>query len=180
MDIIFALNDDSNNLLDFELFIHHRAYRKLAWRVLEFSTHWGEPPFDILVKHLDPNLQPKHFTLNTTAQAVIQSFTIPPTSQSDLGLVYTVNVNNTSTWVRNLKGFWDRLEGHLLVDNPKKAKKMIREDSPKPQAVEDIVSVITLLESTMHIFSYLLSGDDAARALAHAGELNSLFPFQAF
>lgn len=54
---------------------------------------------------------------------------------------------------------------------------MIREDSPKPQAVKDIVSVITLLESTMHIFSYLLSGDNAAQALAHAGELNSLFPF---
>jgi len=48
--------------MEFQLFIHHRAYRKLAWRLLQFSTHWGKLPFELLSEHL-PSLPEKLFPI---------------------------------------------------------------------------------------------------------------------
>lgn len=65
-NIIVALDyTNPSDLSNFQLLIHQRAYRKLASRVSEFSTHWGRLPFDILSDHVDPKLPPKTFTFNS-------------------------------------------------------------------------------------------------------------------
>ena len=47
-DVIVSLKEGcANDLARFQVFIHHRAYQKLGWRVLDFSTHWGKSPFAI-------------------------------------------------------------------------------------------------------------------------------------
>lgn len=172
LDIIVALDPGSDNLLEFDLYMHHVAFRKLGWRVLEFLTHWGKSPFDILSENLDPKLKTKIFEIKGSKEVIRKNIEIDALSSTTKGLRYSVNGQNASKWVKTLNGLWCRLANHLLVDKSGTRKK-VRKDSLTPAAVEEVVVIIAHLESTLPILKHILSCKQVPRALADAGELNS-------
>lgn len=128
VNVVFALNpDDVHDLLRFQRLIHHRAFRKLAWRVLYFSTHWGYLPFHILGNHLGKDLPPKIVLFKSRDpefHSTIQSYVGDGTckhvhSMDDLGIsseaehAYCVNAENASEWLLAFTTLWNKLEGYL-------------------------------------------------------------------
>lgn len=113
---------ESLDLLAFQHFIHHRAYRKLGSRVEEFMTHWGALPFDILLAHLDPTLRTHVYTFAYKGLAFhtyfAQYVTLTPDmihSKTELTWKYCVNAANASQWINALKELWGGLVASLLV-----------------------------------------------------------------
>lgn len=123
LDIISILHpQETHQLQDFTFFIHHRAYRKLAWRVQEFSSHWGQSPFNILSAHLGPGVHSMDFSItyrDQLFQELIRNFCkgSGTFSSSETGIsrdVYCVNAENALEWVATLKYIWGQLEDSLL------------------------------------------------------------------
>ena len=50
LDILSFLRKENftDHHLDFLHFVHRRGFRKLSWRLWDFTTRWGKSPFDIL------------------------------------------------------------------------------------------------------------------------------------
>lgn len=175
-DVIFALGVEADNLLDFDLFIHHRAYRKLGCRVLEFFTHWGKSPFHILSENLDNTLESQRFEINGVDQEIIiQSLKIQPTMRTDLGVVYEIDGGNASQWLAKIEQFW--LQLHKILLYSKNEKLLVKKESPLPSMVEEIVSIMMILKALVPIFKHISSPSSVAQALAKAGELRMLFNF---
>ena len=183
-DVITSLNlRDSQDLLHFQLFIHHRAYRKVGWRVLEFSTHWGASPFKIISNSLtDPELESKTFVFkqHLTVHTLIQNRIMPEpqlSSGTSSKPVYCVNSSNALQWLKVLQDFWFDLEDELLVKSPpgKTKRMMVREDSPSYDSVRSIVLAMSALEALMPVLKHLLSATGVAQALASAGKFKSSF-----
>jgi len=174
-DVIASLK--SSDLYKFQLFVHHRAYRKLGWRVQFFSTHWGTSPFDIISNHLpDPDLTSESFRLqgvHSRAHAAINRY-VEPVSETELESVYLVNSDNASSWLKLFKSVWAQLQSHLFAkDSDGKTTGTVRKDSPSRQSVEAIVAMVALLERLMDVFIHLLSAHGVGQALAKAGKLDS-------
>ncbi|KAE9384597.1 hypothetical protein BT96DRAFT_1007911 [Gymnopus androsaceus JB14] len=164
-DVIASLrrpesSDQSSDLLPFQLFIHHRAYRKLGWRVLLFSTHWGKSPFDIISDCLpDPNLKSESFQFpggSSPFHDTLARYVPPESTQS--GDVYLVNSNNAARWLALFKSAWAKLQSHLLV----------KESDGKNPKVRRIVAIMVTLERLIDVFKHLLSANGVAQALAKA------------
>lgn len=121
-NVIVALDcDDPHDLRCFQRFIHHRAYRKLASRVLDFSTRWGISPIDIISANLDHTLTSKtfHFPTRDPAfhQFVQKCITPEPAipSTSDTTLCYRISPDTAHLWVKVLNTAWFALQEELLV-----------------------------------------------------------------
>lgn len=178
-DVIMSL--DHKNPLDlvrFQLFIHHRAFRKLGWRVQEFLTHWGVLPFDILSQHLDPNLRSEtfDFAVGPHFHDCIQRYVKLGPKMYVFSLkkgrrVYCVNADNALEWLDGLKEVWSGLQASLLIEHNSNWR--VREESPSPATVNDMVTRVFVLEAFMPIFEHLLSAESAGAALHNAGELGS-------
>lgn len=183
--MIVALNSKNPaDLPRFQLFVHHRAYRKLGQRVLKFSTHWGRLPFDILAEHIDTRLKQKTFQFkyqDLEFHNLIQSYVSPETDISCTSVinsrpVYVVNAMNASQWIEALKELWLRLQSYLLVESSDEGKSlMVNMDSPTTRIINDIVTVMFVLEALMPMFEYLLSAQGVSQVFARAGELDNSF-----
>lgn len=181
--VITALNcDDIRDLIRFELLILQRAHRKIAWRVLELSTHWGQSPFDIIFDHLDNELPSKTFQFqyrDPEFHEVIQSYVraeppSPSSSDRNSGPVYSINAKNAHQWLLALKYSWAQLQSCLLVqesDEGNTTRMMVRKDPPNVQTIDNILAMMFLFEALMPVLKHLLSAQGAAYALANAGEL---------
>lgn len=176
-DIILSLNP--SNLLDlvkFQLFAHHRAYRKLGWRIHEFLTHWGVLPFDILQNNIDRNLVPKMFHLKGVDSEfhervrdyvnTNQSMYYPSEGNS---CIYWVNAENACGWITGLMGLWSGVQDSLLVKTDGNQWN-VKSALPSPKTVKDIVIQLFLFESLMPIFKHLLSAHGVSQALCDASE----------
>lgn len=183
-DVIASLrrpesSDQSSDLLPFQFFIHHRAYRKLGWRVLLFSTHWGKSPFDIISDCLpDPNLKSESFRFPGGSSPFHDTLAryVPPES-TESGDVYLVNSNNAARWLALFKSAWAKLQSHLLVKESDGKNPKVRTDSPSAESVRRIVAIMVTLERLIDVFKHLLSANGVAQALAKAGKLESLYTF---
>lgn len=182
-DVITALDcDDTLDLIRFELFIHHRAFKRLGRRVLALSTHWGESPFDILSNHLDPDLEPNTFQFqyhDTEFHTLIQKYVHPdPALSSTSGAIskpsYSVNANNASKWIAAFQELWVQLESYLLVADfdGETTRMIVRQDLPSIHTIDNIVAVMFFFEGLMPVLKHLLSAHGATQALADAGELD--------
>ncbi|KAE9389279.1 hypothetical protein BT96DRAFT_946960 [Gymnopus androsaceus JB14] len=124
-DVITSLGNEAS-LFTFQCFIYRRAYRKVAWRVLEISTHWGTSPFGLIKQCLhQPNLLCKEVDIQLPTQfhkklqetLELKNHSIPNTDSGDLSIVkYPVNSNNAKSWLSIIYKQWLELEVHLLVD----------------------------------------------------------------
>lgn len=176
-DVVVALNrKDPLDLVRFQLFIHHRAFCKLGWRVQEFLTHWGVLPFDLLIQHPDPSLPSEtfdfafvgphfHECIHRYLKPGPEMYIYSTTKQRQL---YWVHSGNALLWLAGLKEVWSGLQGSLLVQH--KSKWKVRDDSPSPQIIYDIVTRLFIFEALLPIFVHLFSTESAARALHNAGE----------
>lgn len=174
-DVIASLDPkDPLDLACFQRFIHHRAFRKLGWRVHAFLTHWGVLPFDILSKHLDPSLPSKTFDFPFTSphfHAYLEHYVKPGAgmySHENGKYTYLVDAGNALQWLHGLKAVWSGLQDSLLIND--NSKWCVKAESPGPRTVNSIVSRIFVLEALMPIFEHLLSAESAATALHNAGE----------
>lgn len=111
--------DDPSDLTHFQRFIHHRAYRKLGYRVLDFSERWGTSPIAIIRKNLDPDsLEPSDFTfpndpnLHTFIRKHVQPKT--PSSSGSPIPVYNMDSDNVSNWIDLLEEIWIQLQVEVL------------------------------------------------------------------
>jgi len=174
-DVIASLQ--SSDLAKFQFFIHHRAYRKLGWRVQLFSTHWGKSPFDIISDQLpDANLTPESFQLKGEHSSVHDAINryVKPVSKTELESVYLVNSDNASSWLALFKSAWAILQSHLFAkDSEGKTTGRVRTDSPSTASVQAIVAMMLVLERLMDVFIHLLSAHGVGQALANAGKLES-------
>lgn len=190
-DVIAILDpQETQQLLHFNLFIHHRAYRKLGWRVQEFVTHWDKSPFDFISAHLGPELEPMELPIvsrNALFGNLIDNYCKVPDKHCASATVsrdvYYVNAENASDWVGTLKYLWGQLEDSLLeilpepdtsVENTKKPPRVtkstpVRRTSPDSSTVITIVSTMFSLEALMPVFMHLLTAEGVAQALADAG-----------
>ena len=170
---------DASDLRHFQYFIHHRAYRKLGWRVLEFSTHWGKSPFDIISDHLaDPDLKPASFQFPRRSSIFHETIGeyVTPKSMTEQEPDYPLNSDNAPQWLELLQSAWTALQSELLVENSKrKNDMMVRTDSPSTKSVHNIAKMMLILEDLLDVLIHLLSADGAAQALASAGKLESSF-----
>lgn len=82
--------------------------------------------------------------------------------------IYWVNAGNALRWLTGLKEVWSGLQAALLVNED--SKWQVRDDSPSPLMIHDIVRRISVLEALLPIFLHLLSAEQAAGALHNAGE----------
>lgn len=174
MNVISSLDcQHPQQLLNFNLFIHHRAYRKLGWRVREFSSHWGDSPFDILSAQLPLDFEPKNFQFlhvrEAAFQKLIENYRVERSEDE-----YCLNSENASEWIASLKSVWCNLEDALLIIDRKLKKAVtkstpMRNTSPNSSTVEIIVSMMLSLEALMPVFMHLLTSRGAAQALADAG-----------
>lgn len=173
LNVINALDGDVlSDLIQFQLFIHHRAYRKLAWRVRDFRTRWGGLPFDIISKNLDRNLERKNVELrykNAEFHNFIQDYVDPvpvsPIQQTQIGYMYSVDAENALQWLEALRKLWRQLEAILLDE-----EFAVKEESPEPLQVNVIVSTLFFFESLVPVLIHILSSAVTARALGDAGE----------
>lgn len=170
-------------LMNFNLFIHHRAFRKLGWRVREFSSHWGDSPLQILSAHLRLDFEPRKFQFphlqGAEFETLIENYRIKVTGRSSPA-EYCVNPENAPEWIATLKSVWGILEDKLLIidrelKSPVTKNTPVRTTSPDAETVEIIVSIMFSLEALMPVFKHLLTVGGAAQPLADAGELNSVF-----
>lgn len=179
-DVIMALNNQTVDLLRFQLFIHHRAFRKLGWRVHEFSTHWGKSPFDILSENPDAELKRKKIEFkyrDLEFHNLIQSYVsaepdMHSTAGSRAGPVYSICVANAPRWIRALKQLWLRLQSCLLTEtfeDGRITEFLVKSESPSHHVVNDIVTIIFVLEALSPVFKHIVSSRRAADALAKAG-----------
>ncbi|KAE9394521.1 hypothetical protein BT96DRAFT_943087 [Gymnopus androsaceus JB14] len=150
-DVIVSLKPgNSKDLKNFQHFIHHRAYRKLGWRVLDFSTHWGKLPFDIISKCLAKSeLESKDFTFKEVFNNAIQMH-MPSRASSETNSkpVYCVNSDNALQWLN---------VGNLSSGEIK---------TPTPEPVREIVYALMGLEAMMPVLKHLLSAEGVVGALA--------------
>lgn len=177
MDVISALDpQDPQQLLNLNLFVHHRAYRKLGWQVQEFSSHWGESPFEILSANICLDFEPRNFQfLHVRDEAFQESIENFRVSADD----YCVTCENTFEWIAILKSVWRILEDALLIINRELKKPVVKNTpvritSPNSSTVEVIISMMLTLEALMPVFRHLLTVGGVAQALADAGELESV------
>lgn len=193
LDVISSLDPSCiDDLFSFQLFVHYRAFRKLAWRVLEFSRHWGQVPFEILFDHLDKDLASENFTFkyqdpifHHTIQSYLAQATeddVHTSSSPSSNPVYCVDAENAPQWVNALIGLWNRLEVCLLniTTTAGTDKKTARMTSPNAKTVEQIVTLMYMFEALLPVFKHLLSAKGVAGALEAAGKLQSpsrLFSF---
>ena len=179
-DVVTSLrHGDASDLLLFQHFISHRAYRKLGWRVLEFSTHWGKSPFDIISDHLvDLNSEPASFQFpcqSSLFHQMIRHF-VTPKSMTEQEPDYPLNSDNAPQWLELFQSAWNILQSELLVENSKGKNDMtVRTDSPSTKSVQNIVVMTLILEDLLDVLIHLLSADGAAQALASAGKLESSY-----
>jgi len=178
-DVIDSLKEGcANDLARFQVFIHHRAYRKLGWRVLDFSTHWGKSPFAIISDCLaHPGLESKDFTINrlSPVHELIQGSIPPqPSSETNSDLVYRIDSDNALKWLEVLTALWELLRQRLIVHQPQ-GKAQVRKESPSVHDVVGIVFYLSGIQATMPVFQHLLSAPGVVRALAEAGKLNRSF-----
>lgn len=195
---------DCNDPLDlhrFQRFIHHRAYRKLGYRVLDFSERWGISPIDIISENLDPasldTITFRFSTHNPEFHKFIQKYLQPESlntcSASDSRPSYSIRPDNAHLWVRALQKAWARLQKELLLDttsktnseassSPREAKKesqkkkpvydSVNMDLPNNHRVAKLVILMNILDHLQkHVLPHLLSSPKVAQALAHAGTL---------
>lgn len=165
--MIISLNvDDPSDLLSFQRFIHHRAYRKLGYRVLDFCERWGASPIDILSQSLDSTMEP--FTPQFNTEEVpfhnfLQKFVAPVQLQL---AVYVLNFGNASCWLQALQTAWNNLRDLVLVKG--------REDkSPNNQQVVGIVIWTKVLDHLLPVLKHISSTPKAGAALALAGASGS-------
>lgn len=185
-DVIMALNNHAADLLRFQLLIHHRAFRQLGWRVRHFSTHWGKLPFDILSENLDSGLKKKTLQFknqDTAFHNLIQSYVSPdqdiPSTTSNSGPIYSVSAENAPRWIRALKHLWLRLQSYLLDESSEEGKiteLRVKSEAPTTKTLNDIITMMFVLEALQPAFRHLASSRRAAHGLAKAGELPSVFP----
>lgn len=185
-DVIMALNNHAADLLRFQLLIHHRAFRQLAWRVRHFSTHWGKLPFDILSENLDSGLEKKTLQFknqDTPFHRLIQSYVSPDqhirSTASNNGPIYSVSAKNALSWIRALKHLWLRLQSYVLVEISEQGKMTelrVKDEAPTTKTFNDIITMMFVLEALQPVFKHLASSRQAAHGLAKAGELPSIFP----
>lgn len=85
--------DNSSDLLRLQRFIHHRAYRKLGYRVLDFSERWGTSPIGILLENIDPTLKSTTFqlTLDRSFRSYLERFGLRPDAEQDSRSTFTIN-----------------------------------------------------------------------------------------
>ena len=176
-DVIDSLRNEHNiDLGEFLYFVHSRAFRKLAWRVLEFSTHWGQLPFLIFPVNGD-QLEKKDFEIRLphSSHAIfevcglgVSRIPVPNTELIWPKVTYSVESHNVSKWVQLFKFLWQVLESKLLKEAANGGK-TLRKDKPKPDEIELIVDTITSLQSLRPVLKYLLSVEEVAEALSNAG-----------
>lgn len=180
LNVIHALRGDHlSDLSSFQLFVHHRAYRKLAWRVMIFRRRWGGLPFNILSEHLDPNLTLKNIELaykspdlhSFIQQYVTEVLPISSVPETRVGYTYQVDATNAPQWLHALTDLWQGLEDILLTEDF-----AVKQESPCPQQVNIIVTTLFLLESFMPVLVHLLSSEMSAKALGDAGEFHGPLP----
>lgn len=184
-DVIMALNNHAVDLLRFQLLIHHRAFQQIGWRVRQFSTHWGELPFDILSENLDPKLKKKTLQFNngdSEFHNLIQSYVSPdpniPSSAPNRGPSYSVDAENASRWIKALKHLWLRLQSYVLVEiaaEGKTTELRVANEAPTTKTVNNIITMMFVLEALLPVFKHLVSSRRAAQGLVNAGERRSSF-----
>ncbi|KAE9394522.1 hypothetical protein BT96DRAFT_998434 [Gymnopus androsaceus JB14] len=156
---------NSKDLKNFQHFIHHRAYRKLGWRVLDFSTHWGKLPFDIISKCLAKSeLESKDFTFKEVFNNAIQMH-MPSRASSETNSkpVYCLNSDNALQWLNVVYTLWETLQKKLLGEGKPKLREI---KTPTPEAVCEIVYALMGLEAMMPVLKHLLSAEGVVGALA--------------
>ncbi|KAE9384584.1 hypothetical protein BT96DRAFT_950459 [Gymnopus androsaceus JB14] len=163
---------ESEDLKHFQHFIHHHAYQKLGWQVLDFSTHWGKSPFNIIFNCLaEPELESKDFTFKEVFNNFIQMhMPSQPSSETNSKPVYCVNSDNALQWLNVLYTFWETLQKELLAEG----KPKVREIPPTPEAVREIVITLMGLEAMMPVLQHLLSAEGVVGALAETDNLESM------
>lgn len=174
-DVIVALNTQTVDLLRFQLFVHHRAFQKLGERVRNFSTLWDQSPFDILSDNPDTELKKKKFTFkhrDSEFHTLIQSYvSAEPNMCSTVGSnsvpIYSVGVTNAPQWIRALKQLWLRLQACLLDGSTTELQ--VKNESPSTHVVNDIITILFVLEALTPAFKHIVSSRRAAHALANAG-----------
>lgn len=109
---------------------------------------------------------------------LIQTYVTPEpdahSSGSYSGLVYSVSAANAPCWIRALKELWLRLQSYLLVDISEEGKStefMVKNEAPTTQTVNDIITMMFVLEALLPVFKHLASSRLAAYGLAKAGAL---------
>ncbi|KAE9387820.1 hypothetical protein BT96DRAFT_1004787 [Gymnopus androsaceus JB14] len=180
-NVITSLGNEAS-LFTFQCFIYRRAYQKVAWRVLEISTHWGTSPFglikqclhqsNLLCKEVDIQL-PTQFHQKLQETLELKNHSIPNTDSGDLSIVkYPVNSDNAKSWLSIIYKQWLELEVHLLVDKKAtettQAKKDTRKDVPKAEAIHAIVNAMIKLRSLQPVLDHLLSVEGLHKVLADA------------
>lgn len=183
-DVIMALNNHAVDLLRFQLLIHHRAFQQIGWRVRQFSTHWGRLTFDILSENLDPKLKKKTLQFNNDDSEfhnLIQSYVSPDPnipSAPNRGPSYSVDAENASSWIKALKHLWLRLQSYVLVEIAEEGKTTefrVATEAPTTKTVNNIITMMFVLEALLPVFKHLASSRCAAQALVNAGEWLSSF-----
>lgn len=92
--------------------------------------------------------------------------------------VYSVNPKNAHQWIGALKELWLRLQRCLLVESSEEGSPlMVNMESPTTQMVNDIVTLMFVLEAFMPMFEYLLSAQGVAHALAQSGESENFLTY---
>ncbi|KAE9389201.1 hypothetical protein BT96DRAFT_947034 [Gymnopus androsaceus JB14] len=174
-NVITSLGNKAS-LFTFQCFIYRRAYRKVAWQVLEISTHWGTSPFglikqclhqsNLLCKEVDIQL-PTQFHKKLQETLELKNHSIPNTNSGDLSIVkYPLKLRELAP------ASWLELEVHLLVDKKAtettQAKKDTRKDVPKAEAIHAIVNAMIKLRSLQPVLDHLLSVEGLHKVLADA------------
>lgn len=176
-DVISSLDcGKPGDLLRLQRFIHHRAYRKLGYRVLDFSQHWGTSPFVILLQNIDPTLKPKKFQLNLdrSFRSYLVRFGLFPDREQGSKYSFTINPTNALQWGDVLMDAWDRLQKKVLVSTVTGDGTLyeVDMDPPTNRIVIKIVVWIKVLEVLLNpVLRYLASSSKVGDALARAGEI---------
>ncbi|KAE9387912.1 hypothetical protein BT96DRAFT_947994 [Gymnopus androsaceus JB14] len=170
--IVSLMPSSSVDLMSFQLFIHHRAYRKLGWRVLDFLTHWGKSPFGIIYKCLaDPSLVMESIDLKIDPGSNLHEFiqdriTLQLSPETNSEPVYCVNSDNALQWLCVLHVIWSQLQKKLLVTQSQ-GKPKVRKELPTPQ---EVVTIDEAEDSPYHSRTLNSSGDKSHKPDTDGGD----------
>jgi hypothetical protein len=180
---------------NWQRFVHRRAYRKLAFRVKMFTTHWGQSPFDILHANIStisahPELPkmvelalPEFFIGMANKLGIKSSMQLPLKPGEKVARCgYVLDSESLKSWIKLLRYVWAKICDILIVANHTDPNHMdyvraqIRRTTPDASETPLLVKYIQGLRKLRPLIHHLFSLDCLNSPLQTAGRSNVYHP----
>ncbi|KAJ3710902.1 hypothetical protein DFJ43DRAFT_1161970 [Lentinula guzmanii] len=142
----------TKSLEAFSFFIHHRAFRKLGWRIKEFLTHLNDSPFTVLKTVDFTRISAQQFAIPFT----LAKYDLLRLSKFPLGderpVTLSINSNNVKDWLDGFQQLFSFLQGFFPCPRKEPTYAL-----PTREAVLGGVGSIQLIMKLKPVLKHILS-----------------------